>query len=295
MRDNDKQKSFKKDFSKDRKPYRNSGYDKSDRSDRKRDYRNEREDSSLEENASEAIYGRNAVLELLKTDREIDKIFILSGEREGSVKLIESKARERSIPIIDAPKEKLDRISGGGVHQGVAAFASAVTYVDVDDIFAIAEERGHAPFIVIADGIEDPHNLGALIRCADVAGADGVIIPKRRNAAVSATAVKSSAGAIEHMAIARVSNIAMTIDALKKKGVWVYGAEAGGELVYECDMTGAAAFVFGSEGEGISRLVTEKCDRIVSIPMYGQVNSLNVSCASAVVLCEAARQRAAKK
>jgi len=261
-----------------------------------RDFKKDRRDlSENKEEPGEAIYGRNAILELLKTDREIDKIFILSGEREGSVKLIESKARERGIPVIDAPKEKLDRLANGGVHQGVAAFASVVEYVDVDDIFARAEERGHAPFIVIADGIEDPHNLGALIRCADAAGADGLIIPKRRNAAVTAVAVKSSAGAVEHLLIAKVANIAMTIDSLKKRGVWVYGAEAGGTSVYDTDMTGASAFVFGSEGDGISRLVTEKCDHIISIPMYGKVNSLNVSCASAVVLCEAARQRELKK
>lgn len=275
MRNNDRNKENKRDFKKNDR-YQSRSYDR---------------DRDSEENATEAIYGRNAVLELLKTDREIDKIFILTGEREGSVKLIESKARERSIPIINAPKEKLDRLAGGGVHQGVAAFASAVSYVSPDDILEIAAQRGEDPFIVIADGIEDPHNLGALIRCADAAGAHGIIIPKRRNAAVTAVTVKSSAGAIEHVAIARVSNIAMTIDALKKKGVWVYGAEAGGTSVYDTDMKGAAAFVFGSEGEGISRLVTEKCDHIVSIPMHGQVNSLNVSCASAVVLCEAARQR----
>lgn len=274
-RNSQKRKEYKKDF---------------------KDFRKDRRDfSESNEDVGEAIYGRNAILELLKTDREIDKIFILSGEREGSVKLIESKARERGIPVIDAPKEKLDRLSNGGVHQGVAAFASVVEYVDVDDIFARAEERGHAPFIVIADGIEDPHNLGALIRCADAAGADGLIIPKRRNAAVTAVTVKSSAGAVEHLPIAKVANIAMTIDSLKKRGVWVYGAEAGGTSVYDTDMTGAAAFVFGSEGSGISRLVTEKCDHIVSIPMHGQVNSLNVSCAGAVVLCEAARQRELKK
>jgi 23S rRNA (guanosine2251-2'-O)-methyltransferase len=261
---------------------------------RERRYPDYNKNDSENDNGSEAIYGRNAVLELLKTDREIDKIFILSGEREGSVKLIEAKARERAIPIVNVPKEKLDRLSGSGVHQGVAAFASAVNYLSLDDLFDIAERRGHAPFIVIADGIEDPHNLGALIRCADAAGVDGIIIPKRRNAAVTPTAVKASAGALEHVAIVRVSNIAMTVDALKKKGVWVYGAEAGGESVYNVDMTGPAAFVFGSEGDGISRLVTEKCDHIVSIPMYGEVNSLNVSCASAVVLCEVARQRAVK-
>ncbi|MBE6619218.1 MAG: 23S rRNA (guanosine(2251)-2'-O)-methyltransferase RlmB [Ruminococcaceae bacterium] len=279
MKNNDKNKAYKKDGG------------------RKDSYRprETRRDFDESENSCEAIYGRNAVLELLKTDRDIDKIFILTGEREGSVKLIESRARERAIPVINAPKEKLDRISNGGVHQGVAAFVSEVQYADVDDIFAVAEERGQAPFIVIADGIEDPHNLGALIRCADAAGAHGIIIPKRRNVAVTATVVKSSAGASGHVKIARVSNIAMTIDALKKRGVWVYGAEAGGEDVYNTDMTGAAAFVFGSEGNGISRLVTDKCDCIVSIPMYGQVNSLNVSCASAVVLCEAARQRKAKQ
>lgn len=279
MKSNDKNRGYKKEAGA-RREKRERSFERSDRE---------------EESTCEAVYGRNAVLELLKTDRDIDKIFILTGEREGSVKLIESKARERSIPVLNAPKEKLDRIANGGVHQGVAAFVSEVQYADVDDIFAVAEERGHAPFIVIADGIEDPHNLGAMIRCADAAGADGIIIPKRRNVAVTATVMKSSAGAAQHVKIARVSNIAMTIDALKKKGVWIYGAEANGSPLYSTDMTGAAAFVFGSEGNGISRLVTEKCDCIVSIPMYGQVNSLNVSCASAVVLSEAARQREAKK
>lgn len=273
---------------------RNKGY-KKDGTYRERRERTFERFSKEEEVACEAIYGRNAVLELLKTDRDIDKILILTGEREGSIKLIESRARERSIPVLNAPKEKLDRIANGGVHQGVAAFVSEVQYADVDDIFAVAEERGHAPFIVIADGIEDPHNLGAMIRCADAAGADGIIIPKRRNVAVTATVMKSSAGAAQHVKIARVSNIAMTIDVLKKKGVWIYGAEANGSPLYDTDITGAAAFVFGGEGSGISRLVTEKCDCIVSIPMYGQVNSLNVSCASAVVLSEAARQREAKK
>ena len=274
MRDKDRNNDFKRN-NRDRMPRNEYGRE-------------------FENGASEAIYGRNSVLELLKTDREIDKIFILTGEREGSVKLIESKARERGIPVINAPKEKLDRLSNGGVHQGVAAFASAVKYVSLEDILFSAKEKGRAPFIVIADGIEDPHNLGALIRCADAAGADGVVIPKRRNAAVTPVTVKSSAGAIGHMPIARVSNIAMTIEALKKQGVWIYGAEAGGTSVYDTNMTGAAAFVFGSEGGGISRLVTEKCDHIVSIPMHGRVNSLNVSCAAAVVLCEAAKQREVK-
>jgi 23S rRNA (guanosine2251-2'-O)-methyltransferase len=268
-RNNQKRKEYKKDF---------------------KDFRKDRRDfSENKEEAGEAIYGRNAILELLKTDREIDKIFILSGEREGSVKLIESKARERGIPVIDAPKEKLDRLSNGGVHQGVAAFASAVEYVDVDDIFARAEERGHSPFIVIADGIEDPHNLGALIRCAEGAGAHGIIIPKRRSTGVTPLVAKSSAGAIEHMAIAKVSNIAATIRELKEQGVWTFAAEAGGKPYYETDFKGACALVFGSEGDGVSKIVIDTCDALTSIPMYGKVNSLNVSTAASVILCHAAR------
>ena len=199
------------------------------------------------------------------------------------------------IFVKEVDKKKLDFMCGHSNHQGVVAICAAHDYATVEDILKVAEERGEPPFIVACDGIEDPHNLGALIRCADAAGADGLIIPKRRNAAVTAVTVKSSAGAVEHLAIAKVANIAMTIDSLKKRGVWVYGAEAGGTSVYDTDMTGAAAFVFGSEGNGISHLVTEKCDHIISIPMHGQVNSLNVSCASAVVLCEAARQREMKK
>ena len=237
------------------------------------------------------IYGRNAVLEALKSDKEFDKIFVKKGEREGSIKLLVAKARERNIPVLDASLSKLDELSEGGVHQGVVALVSQVTYSEVSDILAMAREKGESPFLVICDGISDPHNLGAVIRSAECAGAHGVIIPKHRSATVSATAVKSSAGAVNLMPIARVTNLSNLIDSLKDEGFFIYGAEAGGSSVYETDMRGSAALVLGSEGDGISRLVKSKCDFIVSIPMYGRVNSYNVSCAAAIILSEAARQR----
>lgn len=237
------------------------------------------------------IYGRNAVLEALKSDKEFDKIFVKKGEREGSIKLLVAKARERNIPVLDASLSKLDELSEGGVHQGVVALVSQVTYSEVSDILAMAREKGESPFLVICDGISDPHNLGAVIRSAECAGAHGVIIPKHRSATVSATAVKSSAGAVNLMPIARVTNLSNLIDSLKDEGFFIYGAEAGGSSVYETDMRGSTALVLGSEGDGISRLVKSKCDFIVSIPMYGRVNSYNVSCAAAIILSEAARQR----
>lgn len=249
---------------------------------------NKREVTGADEGA---CYGRNAVLELLKSGKDVDKIFVKSGELEGSVTLIIAKAKERGIPVVYVEKEKLDRLSRGGAHQGVAASAAGVEYSSLDDILGYAAERGEAPFIVICDGVEDPHNLGAVIRCAEGCGVHGVVISKRHSATVNATAVKASAGAIAHMRIAKVTNIAAAIDSLKEKGVWIYGAEADGESIYNTDMRGAAAVVVGSEGFGISRLIREKCDFMVSIPMYGNVNSFNVSCATAVILCEAARKR----
>lgn len=241
------------------------------------------------------VAGRNAVMEVLKSGASVDKLFVAKGEREGSIKLICALALEKGIPLLECDKNKLDRLAGGSWHQGVVAMAAQKEYVTVEDLFAIAEKRGEAPFFVVCDGISDPHNLGALIRCAEGAGAHGVILSKRHCVGLTPVAAKASAGALSHMAVAKVSNIASTIDLLKEKGVWVYGAEAGGSSLYKTDLTGAAAFVMGSEGEGISRLVKEKCDFIVSIEMYGQVNSFNVSCAAAVVLCEAARQRHAEK
>jgi 23S rRNA (guanosine2251-2'-O)-methyltransferase len=207
------------------------------------------------------------------------------------VRVIVAEAAAKGIPVVEAEREKLDRMSGGGSHQGVVAVAASREYCTVDDILRIAGERGESPFLVILDGVEDPYNLGAVVRSAECAGCHGVIVPKRRSAGLTAAAAKASAGALEHMAVARVVNIAATVDELKKKGIWVFAAEADGDSLYTADLDRPAAFVFGSEGSGVSRLVREKCDFTVSIPLYGRLNSLNVSAAAAVVLCEAARRR----
>ena len=250
------------------------------------------EEQSLPESV---VVGRNAVRELLRSGRSIDKIFTKAGVREGSVTVIIAEAIEKKIPVVEVTQEKLDSLAQGTVHQGIVAMAAEKEYTDVDGILAIASERGEKPLVVIADGIEDPHNMGALIRCAECAGAHGIIIPKRRSVGITATVAKASAGALEHMAIAKVSNISATIDELKKKGLWIYAAEAGGNAYYETDFDTAAAIVFGSEGFGVGKAIKEKSDFIVSIPMYGKVNSLNVSTAASVVLCHAARmQREAK-
>jgi 23S rRNA (guanosine2251-2'-O)-methyltransferase len=233
------------------------------------------------------IVGRNAVLELLKTGRDIDKIFIKDGEWEGSIKKIVAEARERGIPTVKAGRAKLDQMADGLNHQGVIAFAAEVQYCDIKDILAKAKEKGEAPFIVIADGINDPHNLGALIRVAEGAGCHGLIIPKRHSATLTSTVAKASAGAIEHLPIAKVSNISNAIEELKKAGLWIYAAEAGGQEYDKTEIITPAAFVLGSEGEGVSRIVKEKSDFILSIEMKGKVNSLNVSSAAAVILFHA--------
>ena len=238
-----------------------------------------------------AVIGRNAVRELLRSGRAVDKLLVRRGDREGSIVVLVAEAVERGIPVIEVEKGKLDAMSGFAPHQGVVALAAEKEYSTVEDILRIAEERGEKPLIVISDGITDPYNLGALIRCAEGVGAHGIIIPKRRATGLTPLVSKASAGAIEHMAIAKVSNIASTIELLKKKGVWVYAAEAGGSAYYDTDMSVAAAIVFGSEGEGVSELIKKKCDYIVSIPMYGKVNSFNVSTAAAVILAEASKQQ----
>ncbi len=237
------------------------------------------------------IYGRNAVRELLKKGGDVDKIFVIRSERSGSLGYLIALAEEKHIPIVEAEKSKLDKMTNSGVHQGICATIPGTEYVSVDFIFEKAKERGKSPFIVVADGIEDPHNLGAIIRTCECAGADGLIIPKRRSATVNSTAVKSSAGAASHLPIARVTNIASTIDELKEKGLWVYAADFGGTDYFDCDFSGGVCIVLGSEGDGISRIVKSKCDLTVSIPMHGAVNSLNVSCACAVILNEVAKQR----
>ncbi len=272
--------------------YKNNNYKNKNKSYRN-DYGIARKNAPIESDEgseSYAVCGRNAVLELLRSGRSIDKLFVRRGDREGSITLIVAEAINRKIPVIEVEKNKLDQLSDGMNHQGVAAMAAAKEYVTIDEILAIAAERGEKPLIVIADEVADPHNLGAIIRCAEGAGAHGLIIPKRRASGLTAAVDKASAGALEHLAVAKVSNLASAIDELKEKGVWIYGAEADGETYYNTKFDSATAVVVGSEGAGISRLIREKCDFMISIPMYGKVNSLNVSCATAVILCEAARQ-----
>jgi 23S rRNA (guanosine2251-2'-O)-methyltransferase len=259
----------------------------------KNEFRNKEFDrkNELAEEVNEGlVIGRNAVRELLRSGRAVDKIFVQKGEREGSIVVLVAMAVEKGIPVVETDKAKLDAMSGFAPHQGVIAMASEKEYCTVEDILAIAEERGEAPLIVIADGLTDPYNLGALIRCAEGAGAHGIIIPKRRSVGLTPLVSKSSAGAIEHMAVAKVSNIANTIIELKEKGIWTFAAEAGGKPYYETNFKGPCALVFGSEGNGVSQIVISKCDAITSIPMYGKVNSFNVSTAASVILCEAARQ-----
>jgi len=238
------------------------------------------------------VAGRNAVRELLKSGRQIDKIVTCG--REGSIVALVAEAREKGIPVTNADREKLDYLARGANHQGIVAFAAQKEYSSVEEILDIARERGEKPLIVIADGVEDPHNLGALIRCAECAGAHGVIIPRRRSSGLTPVVAKASAGALWHMAVARVANIAETVEKLKENGVWTFAAEAGGTAYYETDFDLPCAIVLGSEGAGVSRLVKERCDFTVSIPMYGYVNSLNVSTAASVILCHAARMQKAK-
>ena len=237
------------------------------------------------------------MLEALKSGREIEKINIQKVDKgsyqSGSIKQIIAKAKEAKIPVYHSDKAFMDKLlDGADVNcQGVIATASDYSYCEVEDMLKLAEERGEKPFLVILDGLEDPHNLGAIIRTAECAGAHGVIIPKRRSVSVNETVLKTSAGAAEHMLCARVTNIGRTIDELKNQGVWIYACDMGDTLMYEQNMTGPAAIVIGSEGFGISRLVREKCDFIVSVPMKGNVNSLNASNAAAVVMYEIVRQR----
>lgn len=243
------------------------------------------------EEAEGLVVGRNAVKELLADGRDVEKIYVQRGEREGSINLLVGIASERKIPIIELDRAKLDRMSNGMRHQGIVAIASEHNYSSVDEILEYAESLGEAPFIVVLDGVVDPHNLGAIIRSAECMGAHGIIIPKRRAVGLTATVAKASAGAVMHMRVAKVTNLAQTIDELKEKGLWFYAADMDGESVYKSDLGGSVAIVLGSEGDGISRLVKEKCDFTVSIPMYGRVNSMNVSCAAAIILSEAARQK----
>ncbi len=260
---------------------------------RKSSFSNASENRKYEEpQAPEGLVaGRNAVKELLSEGRDIEKIYIQNGKREGSINLLVGIAAERKIPIIELDRAKLDRMAAGNTHQGIIAIASEQEYVSVDDIFAYAESLGEKPFVVLLDGVVDPHNLGAVIRSAECMGAHGIIIPKRRAVGLTATVSKASAGAIMHMRVAKVTNLASTIDELKERGMWLYAADMDGASLYSTDFEGSVGLVMGSEGDGISRLVLEKCDFVVSIPMFGKLNSMNVSCAAAVMLSHIANQR----
>ena len=238
------------------------------------------------------IEGRNAVIEALRAGTPIDKIYLMKGEGDSALGHIASAAREKGIVVVDADRRKLDAMSRTHAHQGVIALAAVREYVSVDDILAIAREKGEPPLIVVCDELSDPHNLGAVIRTADAAGAHGVIIPKRRSAGLTAVVAKTSAGAVAHVPVARVPNLPALLDELKEAGVWVFGtAMDGATSLYQADLQGPAAIVIGSEGTGMGRLVAEKCDFTVSIPMFGKINSLNASAAAAVLLYEAVRQR----
>ncbi len=236
------------------------------------------------------IIGRNPVMEALKSGREIDKLVVGNGA-EGSIIKIVGMAKDKGIPIMYSERNGLDRISEGRVHQGVAAYVSSYGYVEVEDILKVAEERGEEPFIVILDNLEDPHNLGAIMRTCETAGAHGIIIPKRRAVGITDVVVKASAGAVEYIPVAKVVNIAQTIESLKAKGIWVAACDMGEHMYYEQNLTGPMALVVGAEGEGISRLVREKCDYVVSIPMKGKITSLNASNAAAILIYEICRQR----
>lgn len=241
------------------------------------------------------IEGRNAVNEALKADRSFDKLFVQDQiSKEGPVKVIIAKAREKGIVIRFESKENMDRRSVGHHHQGVIGYVAAYDYVSIEDILAIAEAKNEPPFIVILDGVEDPHNLGAIIRTANITGVHGLIIPKRRACGLTETVVKTSAGAIEYTPVCKVTNISQTIDLLKDKGLWIAGADMEGTLMYDVDLKGAMALVIGGEGSGLTKLVSEKCDFIAKIPMQGDISSLNASVASGVLMYEALRQRSYK-
>ena len=244
-----------------------------------------------QETRDELIIGRNPVMEALKTGRSIDALFVSKGEKQGSIGKILAMARSSGIPVKEVDGKKLDYMCGNAHHQGVIARVAAHSYASVQDIFDRAAEKDEPPFIIVCDEIEDPHNLGAIIRSAECAGAHGVIIPKRRSAELTYTVAKTAAGALEYMPVARVTNLAKTLDELKERGVWVYGTDMEGQTWCSTDLKGPVALVIGSEGKGMGRLVQEKCDFVLSLPLRGEINSLNASVAAGIMMFEVARQR----
>lgn len=237
------------------------------------------------------IEGRNAVLEAFRSGRTIDKLFVLDGCQDGPVRTIIREAKKHGALLNFVGRDRLNQLSQTGKHQGVIAYAAAYDYSEVDDMLKLAEERGEDPFLILLDGIEDPHNLGAIIRTANIVGAHGVIIPKRRAAGLTATVAKTSAGALNYTPVAKVTNLVKTIEELKEKGLWFVCADMGGKTMYDLNLTGPIGLVIGNEGEGVSRLVKEKCDFIAGIPMKGEITSLNASVAGGVLAYEILRQR----
>lgn len=253
------------------------------------------ENKEIESSVNESkIEGRNAVLEAFRSGKTIDKLYVLDGCQDGPVKTITREARKGDTIINYVSKDRLDQISETGKHQGVIAVCAAYNYAEVDDILKKAEEKGEAPFIIILDGIEDPHNLGAIIRTANQAGAHGIIIPKRRAVGLTPTVARTSAGAINYTPVAKVTNISQTIKELKEKGMWFVCADMDGTQMYDLNLTGSIGLVIGNEGDGVSKLVKENCDMIASIPMVGDIDSLNASVATGVLAYEIVRQRLKK-
>lgn len=237
------------------------------------------------------IEGRNAVIEAFRSGKTIDRVFILDGCQDGPIKTILREARKKDTIINFVKKERLDQISSTGKHQGVIAYAAAYEYADIEDMFALAEEKGEPPFLILLDNIEDPHNLGAIIRTANQAGAHGVIIPKRHAVGLTATVARTSAGALNYTPVAKVTNLANTIEQLKERGLWFVCADMDGEVMYNLDLKGPIGVVIGSEGDGVGRLVKEKCDFVATIPMKGDIDSLNASVAMGILSYEIVRQR----
>lgn len=249
----------------------------------------------MENSNNNIICGRNPVLEALRSGREIDRLFVAHGTGGGSVTAIIAKCRAKGILIKEISPQKLDYYCGGANHQGVAVMFASQEYAAVDDMFALADSRGEKPFLIICDEIEDPHNLGAIIRTAEATGVHGVIIPERRSASLNATVAKAACGALEYVPVARVTNIANTIDALKERGVWVFGADMDGDDYTKTDFDTPCALVIGNEGKGIGALTAKKCDAILSLPMLGKINSLNASVAAGILMYEVVRSRKADK
>lgn len=251
----------------------------------------EQNKQNLDNQRNDIIAGRNPVMEAIRSGRSIESILVAKGERSGSVVAIIAKAKQKNIPVKDVDSKKLDFLAKGVNHQGIVAQCAVKEYSTLEDIFALAEERGESPFIIVLDKIEDPHNLGAIIRTAECAGAHGVIIPERRSAGLSYTVEKTSAGALEYMPVVRVKNISAVLQKLKDKGIWVYGADMDGEHYKKVNFDGAVALVIGNEGKGISPLVAKDCDVTVSLPMKGKINSLNASVAAGILMYEIADKR----